>query len=277
MRAIFLSVFKRADARILLALFVFITLWRLVLIFDTSGPEQSLDHLKLWGATYQVIALVGAISGLLISRHWGGLKSIMGRAIIAFSLGLFFQVFGQSVYSFYNIILHQDILYPSIGDIGFFGSIPLYIYGVLLLARACGVSMSLRSLKGKMQAAIIPLIMLGLSYYFFLTGYEFDWSEPIRIFLDFGYPLGQAMYVALAILTYTLSKKFLGGIMRGPSLFILAALVVQYICDYTFLFISSRGTWVVASFPDYMYMISYMVMSLSLLCLGTTLTMIRSK
>jgi len=41
---------------------------------------------------------------MINSRKWGGLRSVMGKAILMFSLGLVAQEFGQLSYAFYNDI-----------------------------------------------------------------------------------------------------------------------------------------------------------------------------
>ncbi|MFH1170724.1 MAG: hypothetical protein V1704_04165 [Candidatus Vogelbacteria bacterium] len=185
------------------------------------------------------------------------------------SLGLLAQSFGQSVFSFY-FYTGAELPYPSLADLGFFGSIPLYIYGVILLGRASGIKVSLKSYAKQIVAFIIPLLMLGVSYYIFLKDYEFDWSQPIKTFLDFGYPLGQAFYVSIAILVFILSRKILGGIMKIPILIFLIALVSQYLSDYLFLYQSNNGTFVGGGSVDYMYLVSYFLMALSLIVLGHT-------
>ncbi|MBI3250589.1 MAG: hypothetical protein HYZ61_01915 [Candidatus Andersenbacteria bacterium] len=254
---------KDRSAQVALFLFVVLSIWWVVL--QIIGFEETSEFRNLiWAASYQIIAFLGGILGLLIARSWGGLRSIMGRSIGAFALGLLLQTFGQSTFSFYNLILNVDIPYPSLADLGFFGSIPLYIYGIAVLARASGVTVSLRSFKNKIQALLIPLAMLIFSYIFFLRNYEFDWSSPFRIFFDFGYPLGQAVYVSIAILTYLLSKKALGGVMRPRIFFILAALVVQYLADYNFLYQTINETWQNGGYGDYIYLLAYLLMALGL-------------
>ena len=116
-----------------------------------------------------------------------------------------------------------------------------------------------------MLAVVLPLLMLIISYSTFLVGYQFDWSQPLTIFLDFGYPLGQAVYVSIAILVLLVSRQFLGGMMRKPVLLVLFALIVQYICDSNFLFQANRGTWYAGGPGDYLYAVSYFVMSVSLI------------
>ena len=221
------------------------------------------------------MALWGGIWGIAIAQKWGGIRSVMGKTVILFSLGLLFQVFGQLAYAYLSFYIHIDVPYPSSGDIGYFGSIPLYIYGILLLAKASGVKIGLKSFESKIQAILIPLVMLVVAYFLFLQGYEFDWKDPIKIFLDFGYPLGQAIYISIAFLTYLLSRNILGGIMKRKILFILFALCIQFLSDYTFLYQLSRGTWAVGGINDYMYLIAYFIMTLALLQLNTVLSKIK--
>jgi hypothetical protein len=257
---------KDSRAIIALMLLSIITAWWLTLHPFESGTL--IDQKYIWGSSYQIIALWGSVWGLFISIYWGGYKSALGRMILAFSLGLLCQVFGQTVYSYYNLYAHVEAPYPSIGDIGFFGSIPLYIYGSFLLAKVSGVKVTLRSFDQKIQAFFIPLIALFISYMVFLRGYEFDFSHPLTILLDFSYPFGQAIYVSIAILTLLLSRKILGGIMRGPVMLFLFALIFQYICDYNFLYQASRETWFVGGYGDYLYAVSYFVMTIALLYVG---------
>ncbi len=94
--------------------------------------------------------------------------------------------------------------------------------------------------------------------------------------LDFGYPLGQAIYVSLAILVAFLSRSTLGGVMRMPTLCLLYALVFQYFCDFTFLYQVQHGTWYVGGINDYMYFASYFFMTISLGFIGTKLRTLRS-
>ncbi len=249
------------SAKTAVFLFSGLFLWWMILTAANGTDEAK----GLWGAAYQVVALWGGVWGLLIAKTWGGMKSIMGRAITAFSIGLLLQVFGQSVFSFYNLVASVEMPYPSLADVGFFGSIPFYAYGIFNLARASGIKISLKSASNKLQAVIIPLVILGLSYLYFLKGYEFDWSAPIRVFLDFGYPLGQAFYVAMALLTYLLSKKTLGGIMKNKVLFILLALAIQYLADYNFLYQAYAGTWGVSAYGDVIYLVAYFLMALGLI------------
>lgn len=256
---------KEWKAKIAVVFFLLLTIWWLVNNFVIGNQNIAYDNFFDFSEVYGYMAVLGGIWGIMIARKWGGFGSIVGKALVMFSLGLFAQEFGQLAYAWYNDIYKVPGPYPSLGDVGFFGSIIFYAYGVILLAQASGVRLRLQSFVSKIQAIIIPLIMLGVGYYLFLQGYTFDWSNPLKIFLDFGYPFGQAIYVSLAILTYLLSRGVLGGIMKSKILFILFALVIQFLCDYTFLYQSSKGIWHVGEINDYMYLVAYFVMATSLI------------
>ncbi len=258
------SLIKNRMAQSVILLFTIITVWWIALN-PLLNSDLTSQQKYVWGSTYQILALLGAIYGFIIAKSWGGLKSTFGKALIFFSLGLLFQVFGQSVYSYYNLVARIEAPYPSIGDIGYFGSVIMYICGAFLLTKLAGSRISLRSLGNKFLALLIPLGILIASYLFFLRQYEFDFSYPLKVFLDFGYPLGQAFYVSLAILALILSRKVLGGIMRKPIIFFIAALLVQYFSDFNFLYQANQGAWYVGGIGDFLYSLSYLLMALSII------------
>lgn len=255
------SVRKQIASRIMVGLYLAFVIWWLGLQFVFA--KDSLAY-NLFGSLYGVMALAGAVYGIKQSLKWGGLNSLVGRALMFYAFGLLAQEFGQLVYFYYIFYLKVPVPYPSYGDIGYFGSIFFYIYATLELARAAGVEFGLREVKNAIVAIILPIAMLAFSYFFFLSGYMYDFSTPLKVVLDIGYPLGQAFYISLAILTYILSRSMLGGMMKSKVLFLLFALLMQYIADYTFLYQSSRGTWVAGGVNDLMYLTAYFLMAYGL-------------
>ncbi|EKE03773.1 MAG: hypothetical protein ACD_20C00153G0002 [uncultured bacterium] len=265
---------KEWQAQVSILVFLLLSLWWLInpIVIPLSYKIRFFGDFP---SLYGIMALWGGICGIYISNKWGGIKSTMGKVLFVFSLGLFAQEFGQIIYAYFSFYKHIEVPYPSLGDLGYFGSIPLYIAGVIFLAKAAGADLSLKNFAHRLQAILIPLVLLVISYLIFLKGYEFDWSNPLKIFLDFGYPFGQAIYISLALLTYLLSRNILGGIMKNKILFILFALLVQYVSDFTFLYQSSKGTWQAGGINDYMYLVSYFLMTLGLLQFNTVLTKLR--
>ncbi len=260
---------------ITLLLFLGFSIWWIFIRFVLEAEGSADLNNTRFTVTYGLMALVGGVNGLFISRKWGGSKSVLGRAILMFSLGLLAQEFGQLAYTYYIYFQDTAVPYPSLGDVGYFGSVLLYIYGIILLAKAAGAKFSLGSIGSKLKVLVIPLILLITSYAVFLRGYEFDWSAPITVLLDFGYPLGQAIYISIALLAYLLSRRLLGGVMKNKILFIMFALLVQYIADFTFLYQVQQETWYAGGWNDYIYLVSYFIMAVALLKLKTTYNQIK--
>lgn len=251
-------------ARISGGLFAFFIVWWAALQILDSSHEQ----FQVWAALYQLIALYGGIVGFFIAKQWGGFRSMMGRAILMFSIGLLCESFAQIAGS-YLVWSVGTVPYPSLSDVGAFGALIFYAAAVTLLAYASGAHVSLRGYKGKLLLLLIPFIILGASYTIFLRTYDFDWSQPLITFLDIGYPLGEAIYVSIAILAYLLSRNTLGGVMRIPILFFIAALVSEYTADFLFLYNAHAGTpYVLGCVNDLLFIVSYALMAISLIQLG---------
>ncbi len=269
------SVFRNKVLFLPVIFFVVLSLWW---VYIMSLGMESTEHVRqIWAALYQGVAIMGGIIGVFSIFHWSGYKSLLGRIILAFSIGLFLQSFGQSAYSYYIFFKQVEVPYPSMGDIGFFGSIIAYIYAVVVLAKFVGVKFSFEITASKVRGLIISFVILLASYFFFLQGYEFDWSNKLRIFLDFGYPLGQAVYLSIAISAFLVARDFLGGMLRKPILFLLFALVFQYGSDFMFLYQYNNGTWYVGGINDFLYFSSYFLMTVALVYLDYIFSQIKSE
>jgi hypothetical protein len=214
-----------------------------------------------FGATYGVVALIGAVTGFLASRKWGGFKTVIGRSLMFYALGLLAQEAGQIIYTYYIYGAKIQIPYPSWGDLAYFGSVLLYIYATILLAKAVGIRFSLKSKRYKLLTLLVFAAIITVSYAVFLNHHEYDFSKPLTAFLDFGYPMGQAVYISLAVTAYLLSRRMLGGVMRAGIIIIILALFVQYVSDFTFLYQSSRGTWLTGRWNDLSYLVAYFIMA----------------
>lgn len=253
---------KELSAKIAIIFFIALTIWW-IWIYKSGAKTDTVNY--LFGGVYGSLAFYGGVIALISSKKWGGLKSLIGKSIIFFGLGMLFQALGQYVFWYYNFFSKIEIPYPSLADLGYFGSIPLYIIAALFLSQAAGVHFSLRKLSGQLQAIFIPIFILIVSYFLFLEKQTVDTSNLLKTFFDFGYPIGQAFYISIAVITYSLSRGILGGTMKKYILFFIIALGFQYLADFTFLLFQTE--YYNASFIDYIYMTSYLAMTLSLISL----------
>jgi len=261
-----LNLIKR-DAVAKFLTFAFIALAIFWVWIQTTGSQQGMLN-NSFGAAYPLISLIGGLYGLFsVSKQWGGFKSLIGKGIIFLSLGLLAEVFGQWAWSYFTIIQNIEVPYPSIADLGYFMIVPFYAYAMYNFARASGIKLGLKNTVGKAQAIVIPLLMVSVAFWLFLRDVEVDPSNYLRAFLDFGYPGLEAIAISIGILTYTLSRGVLGGVMRSKVLFIVFALAAQYVTDYLFLYQVGTEVYYNAGIVDLMYTISVFLMALGIISL----------
>ena len=253
--------------KLFFGLFIALSVWWLSIFLRglTEGMENDLFTL-----TYPIISLIGGLAGLVYARKWGGFKSKLGLTITMLSFGLLAQFLGQLLYNFYIFVLDIPEPYPSIGDASYFASVIFYIFGAYYLTKVIGLRFSLKSIRGKFLAVIIPALILVGSYLLLLRGYEFDFSDKIILFLDFGFPIGQAIFVSFAILAWVMSADVLGGMMRKPIILLISALVFQYFADffYSYQFSINAENMYVGDYLDFLYFVSYFYMSWALFSIG---------
>ncbi len=266
MRQYFLEQFKESKGfMVATILFIALSLWWLsiYLRFLTEGIENDLFTNLLI-----LFPLFGGIAGLYYAKLWGGLKSKFGMAIFSLSSGLLAQFIGTLLYNYYIYILGIEVPYPSIGDVFFYVSVLLYILGAYQLAKVLGVQFSSQSFINKFVAILIPFVALLGSYLILLREYDFTDSTPLLIFLDFGWQIGQVIYISIALFTLFISNNSLGGLMRKPIILLIAALTVQFISDFQFSYQVNNETWYVGGFNDYVFMLSLYLMTLAIFSIG---------
>lgn len=251
--------------KLITILFVLLVIWWITIY--TRGLTEGVEN-DAFTLAYPILTLIGGMAGWMYSKKWGGFKSTLGSAIAFFSLGLLAQFLGQVLYSYYIFIVGVEVPYPSVGDISFFASVIFYIIATFKLAKVSGIQLTFTSIRGKLQAFIIPLAVLILSYVLLLKGYEPDFTNKVILFLDFGFPIGQVIYVSVAVLALLISKEILGGIMRKPIMLLIFALIFQYIADFAFSYQFAHGTVYTGDVLDLLYTVSYFLMAVSLVSIG---------
>ncbi|MDB5185681.1 MAG: hypothetical protein JWL85_204, partial [Candidatus Saccharibacteria bacterium] len=159
------------------ALFIGFGLWWLyIAVFQRHVDPYNAVGNQSFSSTYGLMSLFGGLIGISASTSWGGHKSLIGRSLLFFSIGLLAQEFGQLAYSFYLYALQVKIPYPSVGDVGYLSSALFYIYASYLLLQANGARFSLKDRNKRIISVVLPLVLLGASYTFFLRDYQFDFS-----------------------------------------------------------------------------------------------------
>jgi hypothetical protein len=219
-----------------------------------------------YSLAFTLVPLFGGLVGMIKSGIWGRLHSAIGRAVFFFSLGLFLWGCGNTVWAYYNFILHVAAPYPSWADIGFAPSIFFWALGALSLARATGAKYGLRPLWAKLFAVAAPVSVLTSSYYLLIVvargGVLTDgMGANLKPLFDIAYPLGDVIALTLAVVIFGLSFRFFGGRYKKPVLYLLAGLGIMYIGDFVFSYTTTVGCFYNGDIGD-------MILTLGLFCIA---------
>jgi hypothetical protein len=256
----FSTLLRNKIAWLLFFIYLSIALWWLKI--NTFGLISDYE-VYIFNWSYGFIPFVGAMYGIFYSsKYWGGWNSLLGRGIIYICLGLLGQWLGLQIWTYYNLIARVEVPYPSLADIGYFALIPFYSMAGYSLAKAAGGKFSLRTPRGQMAVLIIPLLMLTAAYMLFVRDIGFDFTTPLKTFLDYGYPLGEIIPVCFALFIISIAKNLDGGSMRSRVLYLAFAFTFQFITEYLFLYAVSSETYINGGYNDLLYATSYFIMSL---------------
>ncbi|HVT74800.1 MAG TPA: hypothetical protein VHD69_00020 [Candidatus Paceibacterota bacterium] len=196
---------------------------------------------------YGLMPLIGGGLALAGYRRWGGLSTILGKAILLLGFGLFLWGAGESTYSYYNIVLHVDIPYPSIADLFFAPSVFFYTLGAIYLSITTGVGLSLKSRAGKLFAVGALAIISVIAYYFLIVVgkdglFISDSTNVLKTVLDVAYPLGDFISLAVSVVVAGLSFRYMNGLYKHDIMFVLAGLAAMFAADSIFSYTTTLGT-----------------------------------
>ncbi|MBA3758128.1 hypothetical protein H0X10_00655 [Candidatus Saccharibacteria bacterium] len=227
-------------------------LWVYIQLSASRDSTVNYTYSFLFG----LIPFFGGIIGMFTSKQWGGLKSVLGKAIFFFSLGLFLWGSGENIWSYYNFFKGEPAPYPSLADIGFAPSIFFWILGTYFLAKASGAFLMFKkSTWAKVFVIIVPPLLLLASYYMLIKiargGVLVPEGEtPLKVVLDIAYPLGDFLALTFAFVVFTLTGKYLGGYYRMAIASILLGLGIMYFGDFSFSYTTTTGTFYNGNWGD---------------------------
>lgn len=216
-----------------------------------------------------ILPLLGGLFDIIESKKWGGVKSAIGRSIISLSLGLITWGAGMIVWNYYLFFTDIEIPYPSLADVFFIMSWPLWTYGIFQLSIATGAKFTARKKKGKLILFIIPIVIALASYYLLFhiaRGGVIQWNgnELLKSFFDLFYPLGDIVILTITVLVYLLSKEYLGGIGKKPVLLLLTGFLMNYFSDFMFSYTTTKGTYFNGHLVDSLFVTVMFILSLGI-------------
>lgn len=235
-------------------------------IFLTLSQEKNSFFNYAYAFAYGIIPLLGGLSGIIASQKWTPEKSSMGKALLCFSLGLITWGVGEMIWTYYVFILKIIVPYPSLADVSFIISWPLWSIALHYLALATGIKYGIRTSAGKSMLFIIPLTVIIISYYLLIVvarNGQFTTSvDWLKIFFDLAYPFFDVIIITQAFLILGLSSGHTQNRYRWPLFIILGGFIVNYLADFGFSYTTTNGSFYNGSFVDLFFTIALYIISI---------------
>lgn len=223
----------------------------------------------IFGLFLAFMPLIGAFCGFSISKQWGFLSSKLGRTVFYVSLGLMFWGLATLIFAYFNIVLQQDVPYPSVADVFYLLLYVFYTLGAYQLMHVVGAKQSLKSIHGKIVLGFVPFIIFVLTYFLFIKDIAMGFEQlNVEFILDLAYPFLDSVLLCFALLTLVLSFGQLGGKYRLAIYILLLGFVIEYFADFGFSFTTSNETFFVGNWVDLLFLTSTFLVSFSVTLLS---------
>lgn len=267
-----MKLFASGFSKTILFLFLALVVWWISIAM--RGMANTTEN-YWYGIVEGLLPSIAAFFGFANARQWGGIKSAMGKAVNLLSIGLLTWGIGTIIFGYYNVVLQVAVPYPSLADAFYIVSWPLWAVGMIYLSRATGARFQLRTLSGKAMLFLIPILTTIGSYYVLIVvarqGTLGFVENLVTNFFDLAYPIGDIVILTVALLIYGLSFKYLGGFFKLAIIIVLTGFVLNYIGDFSFVYLTTQGTYFVADWVDLVYTVAFFCLSLGVILMDPRL------
>lgn len=212
-------------------------------LFFTRQTDTEWNY--LFNAAYAMLYFSVGIVGLFgVKLH--GLKSAVGRELLAITIGMFGFLFGLFIWSYFNIILQIETPYPSLADVFFVLYIPFIGYGIINLLNVFGLFYSRRILMETVSIFLLATVII------FFYGNPPDLSGAVPLLeksLNIFYLAGDAFLLSLGYMLIRLTQ----GKIHTSFFFLIGALVIMAIADLLFAYRTGADMYFNGDISDILY------------------------
>ncbi|MDE1874728.1 MAG: hypothetical protein KGI79_02820 [Patescibacteria group bacterium] len=239
----------------------------IVTYFGKITDDSIIETIML---VFSLIPISGGALALVGYRKWGGLSTILGKAILLLGCGIFLWGCGALVYGYYLAALHLKVIYPSIADFFFVPAVFFYTAGAIYLSRTTGIGMGWRNKIGKAFAIVAPFIIFAIAYYLLvfigrnnqIIAGEGDVLKTVLNIID---PLGDFVSLTVSVVVAGLSFRYLGGMYKREVISILAGMAVMFLADSLFAYATTIGSKYKGDLGDLIYAVGMFLLTFGLL------------
>ena len=198
-------------------------------------------------------ALVAAAAGSAAAWRDQG-RTRLAWALLAGSA--FVWAGGEAVWSYFEIILGQQVPFPSLADAGYLAAVPLAVAGISLFPGRHRVASRVTFLlDGSIMAGALLLIswatVLG-------TVYRAGSGAPLWAIIGLAYPISDIVIAVMALLLVSRTPSS----MRLPLLLVVAGLMANLLSDSAFAYLTTAQTYGPIQLIDTGWIAGYLLLAL---------------
>ncbi len=240
---------------LLLSIFyIFFLVWWVYI--QNLGTKDSIVN-TWFSALYSVLPILGGFGGISASRAWKSSNKDVSKALFTFSIGLLSWGFGEIAWSVYNILLKVEVPYPSLADVGFMLSLPLWSYSIIYLAKGVGIKLELKNQFVKNVLFVVPGIVLLIGAYLIFgvarkPVFELS-SGYAKLFFDVSYPLWDLILLVLISVISILAYGYVKDRLLKPFILISFGLLFSFLGDLGLSYQSSVSQFYNGGIVDLLY------------------------
>lgn len=218
-------------------------------------PSHITSYNYLFNGVYGLMFFFGGFVGIRYSVQLGWVQSTVGRALTLVSSALISYGVGQFIWMWYNLILRQEVPYPSYADLFFVLTTPLFGVGFWYMLKMYRTFVTKRYMIEFYIAAIVSTVVIT-----FLIGPP-DVSGNLTVLsraLNVYYPLGDSILIALAFIAFRTS----GGKMDRNLLMFIIGILLLASGDTLFTFRNNNSLYWNGDITDLLFSFGGFFMSL---------------
>ena len=201
-----------------------------------------------------VVAAV--VCGLRARRETGRLRTswlLLGASCLAWGAG-------QVVWTYYELIAHREVPFPSLADIGYLAAVPLAAAG--LLAQGASARRRVAQFRTVLDGTIIAAAVLFISWATVLgPTFHAGGNSVLEQILALAYPVGDVVTIALVIFMLAGGR----AANRLPVTIVGAGLAAIALADSGFAYATQAGIYATARYIDIGWFVGYLVVALGAL------------
>jgi len=255
-----------AEKKMLTLALVAISSWLLVMavyVFQIGGLAG-----VAWVGDLYSILVASAVTTLSFMVWQNSTPGELARRVwVLFTLGFALWTLGEAIWGFYELLLGEEIPYPSLADVAWLSAyIPL---AIALFIRYRSLKVSPESSEWRRIILFYLLVFAILFVVLLLPILSYpEYDSPVEQALDALYPLSELLLLYFVLLLVVALR---GGHLAFPWMILAVGFMISVMAESMF----SYGTWNEIYFPegginsftiaaDAIYFLSYLVLGMGI-------------